>query len=771
MSCGSCNGCGHSPCSCDEACDPNNEPLASALNNFIASFFGAVGKTCVDGQVQWILPCDLNNGLPGFERRQGEGVACYLLRLFEYLQSLSAGISVSDEGVVISNPATSLNFTGGGVTATAAGGDVTVNIPCNSFYNKISINGECYDTWQAAYDDNAGAATPTLMLVGQGSSFGDLNLTAPYNGNIVIMGVGRSVSNLGNITGNGNVVSLAAFNIQMGVVTSHGAAITLSGLNTIFGSISSLNASGSGGSVTINNYLETGNITSTGTTSGGSVSVLANAIVGNINSSGVSGNGGSILLGREVSAGTLLASGAAGGAITLGDECSTGIITSKPLVAAGTGGAILISDDSVFGAIDNSGTVAGTFGGTVTIGDRCEGSTVSSLGDSGGGNVLIGEGFQGTSINSSSTTSNNAGSVTVSHRLTLSGNITFTGINNGGALVLGQQANIGGSILGSATNGTSGPITISDVMRCTTMTVNGPTSVGNISIGKFSVCGNIAAISASGTRGTFIIQDGTTISGAITATSSGNGGDITIGNSVTITGNSNFDANTGNAGNLTIGRGCNLANVRSGSGSGNCGTILVGQATTMGQVYGGTGGGAGRTAATIVIGEGAHVADVYAQSANAGGNSGSVTLEPGATATFIQVSSNSGTGGSVTLKNSNIITGLGVLSIEMGSVNTGTLISLNSRIREQIDNVNGTSWFRDLVGSTPAGNRDFIANLTASGAQFTNCLIVPNGTGVSIQASVPRTIIAYFLLQKNPFPANVTLSEGTETTSPNLLAP
>lgn len=213
MSCGSCNNCGCSPCTCD-VCDPNNEPLASALNNFIASFFGSVGKTCVNNEVQWILPCDLNTGIPGFERRQGEGVACYLLRLFEYLNSITGGgITISEEGIVIANPATSIDFTGGGVSATAAGGSVTVNIPCNSFYNKISINGECYDTWQAAYDANSGVAVPTLMLVGQGTSFGNLNLTANYNSNIIPSGFGAAISQLGSIAGNGFDINITAYDL------------------------------------------------------------------------------------------------------------------------------------------------------------------------------------------------------------------------------------------------------------------------------------------------------------------------------------------------------------------------------------------------------------------------------------------------------------------------------------------------------------------------------------------------------------------------------
>ena len=71
------------PCPpCSEACDPAHEPLASTVDNFVTHFFGSVTKTCVDGKVVWALPCDLDTGVPGFPRAEGEGVACYLKRMF-----------------------------------------------------------------------------------------------------------------------------------------------------------------------------------------------------------------------------------------------------------------------------------------------------------------------------------------------------------------------------------------------------------------------------------------------------------------------------------------------------------------------------------------------------------------------------------------------------------------------------------------------------------------------------------------------------------------
>lgn len=73
---------------CPPSCDPENEPLDSALTNFIQSFYGTVTKTCVDGVVVWSLPCDLDAGIPGFPRIAGEGLACYFLR---YIQTITTG--------------------------------------------------------------------------------------------------------------------------------------------------------------------------------------------------------------------------------------------------------------------------------------------------------------------------------------------------------------------------------------------------------------------------------------------------------------------------------------------------------------------------------------------------------------------------------------------------------------------------------------------------------------------------------------------------------
>lgn len=72
-------------CRC-EPCDKDparNESVTSQLNNLVLNLFGNVTKTVVKGRVVWTLPCDYANfGIPGYPRNEGEGVLCYILRIF-----------------------------------------------------------------------------------------------------------------------------------------------------------------------------------------------------------------------------------------------------------------------------------------------------------------------------------------------------------------------------------------------------------------------------------------------------------------------------------------------------------------------------------------------------------------------------------------------------------------------------------------------------------------------------------------------------------------
>ena len=183
-------------CSPQPSCDPNNEPLASALQNFIGSFYGTVTKICVDDQVQWVLPCNLDSGSQYVPRQPGEGLACYFLRIYDQLHYEQLHACLND---------------------------------------KIFVNGLCFATWQEAYDYANTLGVPIVMLVGPGVNYGDLVLAANYNSNIFIAGFGRGVSVLGTLhgqnMGTGYSVNLTISNCTITTIDTHtlDATITFDG--------------------------------------------------------------------------------------------------------------------------------------------------------------------------------------------------------------------------------------------------------------------------------------------------------------------------------------------------------------------------------------------------------------------------------------------------------------------------------------------------------------------------------------------------------------
>jgi hypothetical protein len=101
-------------CSCNNSCDPEHEPLPSTVDNFVKEFFGQVTKTCVNGEIVWTLPCDLDEGIPGYPRLPDEGLACYFTRVLEAIIAGGGGggggtlpdgnygdVSVSNNGTTI----------------------------------------------------------------------------------------------------------------------------------------------------------------------------------------------------------------------------------------------------------------------------------------------------------------------------------------------------------------------------------------------------------------------------------------------------------------------------------------------------------------------------------------------------------------------------------------------------------------------------------------------------------------------------------------------
>lgn len=77
MSSDCCNPCATPSTDCGES-------IPSQIANFTEAFFGTLTKEVDEaGNVTWILPCGLDEGIGDNPRVSGEGLACYFMRLFE----------------------------------------------------------------------------------------------------------------------------------------------------------------------------------------------------------------------------------------------------------------------------------------------------------------------------------------------------------------------------------------------------------------------------------------------------------------------------------------------------------------------------------------------------------------------------------------------------------------------------------------------------------------------------------------------------------------
>ena len=85
MSC-HCNSSTYSSTCCPEVPYPSisSESVPSLIDNLVYALYGTINKSIVNGRVVWDIPCDPNNTaeVDQIPREEGEGLLCYLLRLF-----------------------------------------------------------------------------------------------------------------------------------------------------------------------------------------------------------------------------------------------------------------------------------------------------------------------------------------------------------------------------------------------------------------------------------------------------------------------------------------------------------------------------------------------------------------------------------------------------------------------------------------------------------------------------------------------------------------
>lgn len=158
------------PCTpCSESCDPAHEPLPSSIDNFVTHFFGEVTKTCVDGKVVWALPCDLDTGVPGFPRAEGEGLACYLKRMFVDLFA-----NYGNFGTMALQNANAVNITGGSISGLT--NPVSPSQAATKSYvdGVVSSSGPVFNV--RAYGATGDGATDDTAAIN--SAFAALNLLA-----------------------------------------------------------------------------------------------------------------------------------------------------------------------------------------------------------------------------------------------------------------------------------------------------------------------------------------------------------------------------------------------------------------------------------------------------------------------------------------------------------------------------------------------------------------------------------------------------------------
>lgn len=161
------------------ACDPANEPLASSLNNIIVNVIGSLTKTCVNNEIVWILPCDLEAGASQFPRNSGESLACYFLRFMQAFTAAqvfaignkgyrSTALVATDVVLFRAIDVANQDFTG------TLGGPVDIILSSNQ-----AVNG---DEFYLSFTNLVITATNNIEIMSDGTSLLLINTPGTLNG-------------------------------------------------------------------------------------------------------------------------------------------------------------------------------------------------------------------------------------------------------------------------------------------------------------------------------------------------------------------------------------------------------------------------------------------------------------------------------------------------------------------------------------------------------------------------------------------------------------
>lgn len=184
----------------------SQESVPSIIDNLVTALYGQIEKDVSSGKIVWIIPCDPNNSrsVAGIPRNQGEGLLCYILRVFDTVgpsgvdfnsvQTLSnktlnnslvtgtigfgsAVVSGGNFSAITAGKATNLANGVAGSLPYQTGNGVTTFLPVGSAGQVLSPNGSGGLQWitnattsASANNILGGAASQILYQISSGST-------------------------------------------------------------------------------------------------------------------------------------------------------------------------------------------------------------------------------------------------------------------------------------------------------------------------------------------------------------------------------------------------------------------------------------------------------------------------------------------------------------------------------------------------------------------------------------------------------------------------
>lgn len=636
----SCSSCGCQQCQCEHECDPAEESLASQLANFQTAFFGSITKTCVNGEVVWSLPCDLDGGIPGFPRLPNEGIACYLLRIWQTECNCSfltltdtpdSYAGMAGRVVAVNGAQTGLEFVIP-ASAGARGFPSAQAVWLDTDAALQTPSGQpAFTTAQAAYNAADALATlsglPVVIAVGKGSGveFGSIATGgADWNSDVSIFGLGRNISSI-------NAISTAAVGANSGDMD-----IKINGCS-------------------IDSALATLNMDATGTFDAGDVFIDGDdAIIPVIYTATPNGGGDGgdvtvadvcgILFGPILT--NASAAGSTSGSVDFGDSVQGLYISTSVSGAAGNGGNVTLGHGvRLYGSIDTFCDIGS--GGDVVIGQEAfvEGSITTTSSDGQAGDITTGVGSTCPILTANSSDANGSNITVGGYAVGVVGD-TLSGNFNGATVTIQSTGHVGAISVQST--GTGGQVVVNGngVVDSNVNNSSSAGSAGPISIDAFAKVGSITSNSV-GANGPTINMFGV-CTGNIIADTTGafTGANVAIGNGVSVANSSNISvqAPTGTGGSVGIRDSSRSGNINTSGETG--GNVLLEVSTAALSIT--TEGSAGN-GGLVDVGAGSQVGEISTESIG-GFNGGNVALGFNSSSSGnVSTVSDSGTSGTVTL--------------------------------------------------------------------------------------------------------------------------